>query len=965
MGNPPKRPGDTVEDVFQIELDYEGMLIARRLRDDLEFQVRGMQLPLGKVTIYGAHIESIDGKMGLCIDENTEFYTHHSDDTEFPGHILELCAGFGGMGQSLRMLGMKEAASVDWNGLAVEHLGRNTQTPVLQEDLNMAEVPRKIHSACGNKALIALLGFPCQPYSTQGRGLGEHDPRARVLPRALRVIYLTQCKAVILECVVGAKYNKVVNDYLQEIAYGMNLKIENVELELAHQWPMKRHRWWVLLSPKTWNGMPLQPWPINDSPIVIGLLLNEWKTWSKDEENQLQVQEMELDKLLDPLYGSDLRQLSMQNVAPTMLHSYANMLMSCPCACRMAPFSEQSLRERGLRGYYVQSKETGILRYLHPREAMLLLGVSQRVALSTDLRADLALLGLVASPMQSLWIFAHLRCSFDSYTQTKGFPTPIETLAYYQNRILMEAREFGLPIGKTIKQQSEGERHPNDFVTIGVITESRIQASLRPLLDWGSMIRGFELQREQNCDNYVIKYEKVEKISKNTPPTGPFVVDIVAAGNHLPLIAQAGQFIFEVLRQAGFDLATHVLDEGGNLTAADQRIWRPRILHVVDGVGTPNMRNHIGTELNHTTLGMGPMMISCGVQTIARTGLSEIELKPIAEAMFREANIPLEKFWSPTIFWHISEMRLGEQDFIRWKLGSNTEAIGLMWDDHHWVLMHAQWHPEELHVTYYDGFYDIPSTDMEAFVDLLALATGQSKTRITYTKVITQTGGSHCGTVALLHLGHVLGLEVECTEEHAMRWHESLLPIWLQHDPSPSLTLSWTLTGRGPEENKVTLTRLLTEKGVPKEKAEERAQHVQTLLGNATLTQALRSRNAWAALKEASNAPGVRLRLLTHEEQDQYIQQRAATKHGAQIPNKKKAKGKPQQITGPTTLEPEQLKLDSSHFQDEQGKGVQQIHLNEVVAGSRGLAICNIQSAQTILGPAKENESGCIGTTHH
>ena len=431
---------------------------------------------------------------------------------------------------------------------------------------------------------------------------------------------------------------------------------------------------------------------------------------------------------------------------------------------------------------------------------------------------------------------------------------------------------------------------------------------------------------------------------------------VITLNERIVTTAAMGQFAFEILRQLGFSKQNHLIDQDGGIMPADCRIWQPTIIHLAEGVAT------LDQERCHLLHGRGANYVEQGTQTIRDCGMNELELQPLAEAMFREADRPLQQFWTPRHILYLRQTITAYRNLtIRELRGSEDEAFGFFLDNQHWVLMHVSWQGDCLKVTYYDGFYAEPSDDMEIFAEQIASATSAKHLEICYTKRINQSGGQYCGTIALLHLGILLGLEVEATEARAESWYRVLKSEMydLQEEPSP--TMQWSLTGFGPEDSQVALAKLLADKGVPAEKLDQRVRDVQACLGQTIVNQSLRARNPWAALKSAANAPGIRLRLLTQDEQEQYIQSRAKTKHGANISGKKKIQNRGQAPNNALTLDPVLLKINPDHFQDEKGKPIQQIQYSEVEAGGRGLAICSIQMAQPFLEDPKHISQDALG----
>ena len=958
MGPPPVLPGRKVNDVFQVLLDCrDGHPMMNRIRDNQEFLLLGASLKPGKYTIYEGMIENHQGKLAILISPQSEWFAHEGDAGELAQHTLELCAGFGGMGQGARFLGLKQAACIDWTALSTQHLGRNTEAPILQLDITSPEAPRYIHRSCGTKVHVALLGFPCQPYSRQGFQRGELDSRAEVLPKALKVIYLLQSQAIVLECVTGAKNNQVVHAYINEIAKGLDLQIEDVELELARQWPMKRHRWWVLMTPKTWNNTPIPTWPKTQKWNTIGDIIDGWHRWPLEQEQSLWLTQEECDKYNDIKYGNEVRELGPNMVAATLLHRYGNALSKCPCECRQASFSESSLTQRGLRGYYVRCTEDDPPRFLHPREAMLLVGAQQNVHLSEQPRDDLALIGLIASPMQSIWLCIHLR---NAHSRSRGLPLldPIQVLGNYQHDILLEAHMIGIPIKQYTATLEGASKQVISFRCVGDDPCYQTEQAMRAFTDWGSLCK-IELRHQTADKRLLVLSEKTNaKRSRKELPHGTVEVELSLNGRSTKQEITAGQFAFELLRQAGYSRVNKVQDHEGNVVMADFRIWQDTKLHLLDLDGCTALRLTSDKQI----VGGGPIYVDEGIQTLGRGGLSEIELQYVAEAMLREANQPTSKLWTTRLILRLGETLTGSAyQIIRELLQHEPEAFGFFWDDHHWVLMHVIWSSGELLTAFYDGFFDSPTDDMQTFAERIATAVEATSHKITYNKVVPQTGGTHCGTVALLHLGLLLGLEVEATEANAERWYQALRTELRASTQTTSPTITWQLTGSGPEDAHIALSRLLLEKGVPKEKIDQRAHEVQVALGNTLVNQALRARNQWAALKEAANKPGIRMRLLTQEEQENYIQERAQTKHGAKISSKKKSTQRKQNAEQALTLDPELLKITPEHFQDENGKSIMQIAFNEVEAGGRGLAICNIGMAQQFLEKPKKISQDALG----
>ena len=202
--------------------------------------------------------------------------------------------------------------------------------------------------------------------------------------------------------------------------------------------------------PQALNQIGLQPWNLQSPFDHVGAIIPNWGCWTLSEELELQLTQFELERFHDVQYGHDVRLLDLQGKASTILHSYANALGPCPCGCRSTAFHEITLRRGGLRGFYVISRKTGLPRYLHPKEAGLLLGLPNSTQYPNDLRTSLALLGLVASPIQTLWIYGHLKQNHSLTMNKDPMPAVEDWMWLYLQELLAQINfDFGDAIPPT------------------------------------------------------------------------------------------------------------------------------------------------------------------------------------------------------------------------------------------------------------------------------------------------------------------------------------------------------------------------------------------------------------------------------------------------------------------------------------------------------------------------------------
>ena len=302
---------------------------------------------------------------------------------------------------------------------------------------------------------------------------------------------------------------------------------------------------------------------------------------------------------------------------------------------------------------------------------------------------------------------------------------------------------------------------------------------------------------------------------------------------------------------------------------------------------------------------------------------------------------------------------------VQLQKGQDDRALGLQG---HWLALDLQWIEEVLQVTVYDGLLRQPPAEIEAMLNTIAVATC-STLHLQVQTLIPQGGGHHHGTIALLHLLHLLGLPCQCTEVEAIRWYDTLrAQDTTQHrvDPSGRPVSSaepWSLTGSGPHAHHDDLIKLLVSKGVPEDAAADRATEVINKLGGAIISHAFRSENAWSSLKQAANAPGSRIRLVTQWEQKQYVDKRAREKHGADaFPAKKKGKSSSDASkSSRLTLAPELLKIDAAHFRDEDDHPLGQIRIEDVIVNATGLALVTEYTARQYISNPQSISTGALG----
>eukprot|EP00435_Cladocopium_sp_Y103_P061954 s865_g23.t1 len=385
---------------------------------------------------------------------------------------------------------------------------------------------------------------------------------------------MIQTQTLILECTPAAGQNEDIRSVLAILAEAMGWVILSVELDLVDIWPCKRHRWWAILMPSSWNTVGLDSWDLNSPFDHVGAILTNWGSWPLSDESDLQLTSHELAMFHDARFGHDVRQLTLEGIAATILHSYANALGPCPCGCRTRAFHALTLLHGGLRGFYVISNATGLPRFLHPREAGLLLGLPDTVQYPLDVKTSLALLGLVASPIQAIWIYGHLQSNFHHAAQLGPAPSPTDWLEAYLKELLAQIHfDFGTaePVPRSLATQAFGAL---EHITLGPgkhFVYMLLQAE-RSSINWneGCALR-LQDQRLGNLMDLTTFLAQELQLVSSEGPSGRLkpIQKIVTAVRHLDHLqvhlVTPGSFLFEILADMGLPLIRKVIDAHGNI----------------------------------------------------------------------------------------------------------------------------------------------------------------------------------------------------------------------------------------------------------------------------------------------------------------------------------------------------------------------------------------------------------------
>ena len=356
-----------------------------------------------KLTVFSFLVQQNDDGWVLIQTEQGRFFGHrHFQATELL-KVKEACCGIGALGRGLSFLGFRVVAQNDVQEVTVREATRlSGATPVLGDISQPRTVFALWDSEPGDCTLAA--GVACQPYSRLGDRRSCLDERASTLPGTLRAGYFMQCSCVVLECVPQVQDDPWVQQVLEDYAKVTGQVCHQTLLSLHQVWAARRERWWCVIAVPDVAPASLVSWKPHGPWHSISDVMDCFNVGAEDEAAlTLAPDECEAYAALKPLASYCIQ---VNQPLPTALHSWGSALAPCPCGCRSAPFRWERLQKSGICAVLVPS--TGLdgsrrFRFPSAAETALLCGLTPCLDYGAP-RLSLALVGQLASPLQSAWV---------------------------------------------------------------------------------------------------------------------------------------------------------------------------------------------------------------------------------------------------------------------------------------------------------------------------------------------------------------------------------------------------------------------------------------------------------------------------------------------------------------------------------------------------------------------------------
>ena len=901
-----------------------------------------MSLPLRRhLSLYFLQVAEQDPLI-LCPTKDSKVLDSW-DCTSLSIHrMIELCSGIAGISTGAMAAGFSACAYMDKNELACSHLKMMGKKNVLCGDVTKDKDILRLHCSLASPAHAVAAGFSCQPFSFQGDQKGFDDERSSSFWGTLRSFYMLQGRLLILECTPGAGQCEQLQGALRDFALRLGLQVHQTFIDLVAQWPSKRHRWWCVLYPHDWPSITLQGWQPADAFRSIRQIMPEWPVWPTKDLQQLLLTEYEK-QLYFETFPDHARILDEAGVLPVILHSYGKAVQGCPCNCRLMGFRPERLRQAGLRGVLLRT-EAGP-RFLHPKELAFFLGFPLDLDFGEDLRASMCMLGQVASPLQAAWILSQVHNLLHELWNGLDWINPEILLVDLKDELLFQ-RHHLLPSFHWKMQTVLSLQFPDGQVQRIIKDEYQtvkdLLAAERINLDWNQQILLLDGGKPVPPQAFL----------RNQGLFGPYQLHPLPAPDRFAIISglvmiqfdlscgsqfvlvPAGTFLFEAWQKLCGGTMPSVKDTFQRVWRPDERCWTSLLL----------VENPSGAGQS------GPGGLSLDFVDFV---LQELDLHLVASCIY----------WHPDLEEPISN-RLS---FFLQQLDDSASLCLCLLADGHWQLLEGQWFSDGLRIMVSDGLSPRPRPHLTAFLTWIkgALPDPQTPLHVLECQPFVQSTPDACGTLMLGFLMQRLGLwglDFDPTT-HEAQHHTDLKLV-----EEEFFGAQVQPCGRGPSDDAQTLlklTQLLIEKGVPVDKAEERASMGIKKIGIKEVVDALNNKNPWLYLKGVASRPHISFQWLKADELQTKIKARAASKFAVQPADKRKKKaGRSAQDT-PLLVDPSQLCLVPNTF-FAAGKAVAQIPFDQIGSMAEGLAFATVADVAPFLSAGvlvSEKALGVLTTT--
>ena len=357
--------------------------------------------------------------------------------------VIEACSGMGALGFGALASGFHPVVAVDMSESMLNMWKDLHDGPTVCSDVCNPQTAVQVWKHCPRQTCFSS-GFSCQPYSELGDKKSQFDDRARSLPGSLKLAHFLHSQVIVLECVKGASTDEWVRSIIHTFAADVGFHVREITLDLQDNWVSRRSRWWVVLTSPMVGPIDVLGSDFTREMTRVCQVIPSLCHWDPVQEAQLSLSIEEQNAFLIADDDTSPYLLNFNGTCPCALHSWGSQLSPCPCGCRKFPLSQQRLAEKGLFGVITRSAaaQDGSyhFRHLHPSELAALVGVDPTLHFNDDMKLALCALGQLASPFQSMWVFAHVHARLEKLHFGLAKRSPFDMMLAFRSWLVMKCR---------------------------------------------------------------------------------------------------------------------------------------------------------------------------------------------------------------------------------------------------------------------------------------------------------------------------------------------------------------------------------------------------------------------------------------------------------------------------------------------------------------------------------------------
>ena len=957
--------GDVVDVVVDIHTWGHKVALGRafpsghvlRILGNIPFETCGFP----RVTFVGLSVAATSPLVDLTFETSSDFFGHPPMELEDLFNTVDLCSGIACSAFGFQKAGFHSKVAVEKQPKLCQLLQRiHPEIHAILGDVTDAAVSKQIWDACPAVG-TGVAGIARQPYSRGGSMGGALDSRSSTLPGVLKLTNLLQLKVLVVECVVPARTNSWVRKHFQALIDELGFHVTETVYRLEDCWASNRERWWVVCSHPCIGPIALPDMP-KGCPLTVRTLLPFVKEWPQEQLQQLILTDQEVEVFSH--HGQSLRkyQVKQDKKLPTALHSWGNQAVPCSCECRTMPLSNELLHGRGVFAQLLPVLIGGQQkwRHLHVIEVAILTGVPPGLDWSPDQRLNLCAIGQQASPIQAVWIAAHIHVHIQRLLNLPQSVQPRECLQALKRQLWQEAEGFFPPVIAQVPQLLQVPVHVQSDVT-------PVQISCAVGTTVAKLLSAEALLRVENQALACFQIPTLEPLSHDHVLDGnPVLVCTpwlpVAPQEEPVTLDQEPGYHEPVVASTQIDAAEDNVAEKLDCLVSGETALVPYVPDVAPTsevmVECDACMHALLQLLPHQFLALLPPVVS-DQYTCHRLRNEMIPGHVRLALLDKQGSV-----WADDeILWHLERVALSCPQPITvidpllmhglllevacpsaFELAAGTTSVITA------VFLNGHWIPcawTQRNDTMVVQMWEFGDEDLN-FLHPQHL-TMKAKFQVEHFTIFAQrrdSGTTSCGAATVAFFDHLFcGADLPSVEEHFVTKdleYRQLFRSYLNTSSAVPRPWAW---GAGPSDPPAILVALLQLHGVPSSGSTNRAKLLLQSVGRDTVMGAVQGPTPWKSLKQAANQITPPFQLVLPEE--------LAKKTQTQPPKQHKRKGAHPTPSGPmrlpTEVDPSKLWLEPGTFRCGNDEPLNQVSVNLVGPLAVGIALATMTEAKPFL----------------